>query len=93
MPEGDKIPFYHFSEDAQEVFYSWLKDLQEKIQSENASLMVEHLSKYRSLMPSLALIFHLINVASGDQLGGPVTLMAAELFSKTLFDTSIIKLI
>jgi len=31
--------------------------------------MVEHLSKYRSLMPSLALIFHCIDIADGKARG------------------------
>jgi cobalamin biosynthesis protein CobD/CbiB len=36
------------------------------------------LSKYRSLMPSLALIFHLVAVADGTA-SGPVSLAAAQL--------------
>ncbi|MDD1608126.1 MAG: DUF3987 domain-containing protein, partial [Methylococcaceae bacterium] len=32
-------------------------------------LMIEHLSKYRSLMPSLALIFHCIDIADGKAQG------------------------
>jgi hypothetical protein len=39
--------------------------------------MVEHLSKYRSLMPSLALIIHLVDVADGTA-QGPVRLLAAQ---------------
>jgi len=41
------------------------------------SMILEHFGKYRSLMPSLALIFHLIDVADGAS-GGPVSLQAAE---------------
>lgn len=52
---GD-IPYFHFNGAAQEMFYDWLGQLQEKIQADDAPVMLEHLSKYRSLMPSLALI-------------------------------------
>jgi len=76
LPEGELIPFFHFSSEAQEIFNQWLTGLQEKLQTEESPLMVEHLAKYRSLMPSLALIFHLINVADG-QTGGPVSSQAA----------------
>jgi hypothetical protein len=77
LPDGEKIPFFHFSDEAQQVFYDWLTDLEAtKINGEDNPLMAEHLSKYRSLMPSLALIFHLIAVADG-QPGGPVTETAA----------------
>ncbi|HAG10102.1 MAG TPA: hypothetical protein DCK76_01610 [Desulfotomaculum sp.] len=72
---GEKISYYHFSPEAQEIFNDWLTELQTKLQTEESPLIVEHLSKYRSLMPSLALIFHLINIADG-QAGGPVSSLA-----------------
>jgi hypothetical protein len=76
--DGENIPFFNFSDDAQQVFYDWLTDLEAtKIKNEGNPLMAEHLSKYRSLMPSLALIFHLINISDG-QLGCRVTRSAAE---------------
>lgn len=77
LPEGEVIPFFHFSTEAQELFNEWLTDLQVSLQVEETPLMVEHLSKYRSLMPSLALIFHLTNIADG-QAGGPVSFQAAQ---------------
>jgi len=77
LPDGDHIPYFHFSEDAQIVFNEWLTGLQFSLQDEETPLMVEHLSKYRSLMPSLALIFHLISIADG-QAGGPVSSLAAQ---------------
>jgi putative DNA primase/helicase len=77
LPSGEKIPFFHFDDEAQEIFKTWLIELQAKIQTESAPLIAEHLSKYRSLMPSLALIFHLINVADGCT-AGPVSILAAE---------------
>ena len=43
---------------------------------EDSPLMTEHLGKYRSLFPSLALIFHLMAIADGGQ-PGPVSENAA----------------
>jgi len=76
LPDGEKIPFFNFNNEAQAIFVDWLTDLQMKLQTEESPLMVEHLAKYRSLMPSLALIFHLISIADG-QATGPVTGEAA----------------
>jgi hypothetical protein len=77
LPAGEKIPTYHFSPEAQKIFYDWLRDLHAKIKAEANPLLVEHLTKYQSLMPSLALIFRLISIADG-QPGGPVTAIEAE---------------
>lgn len=77
--EGEKLPYFRFSDNAQELFYEYLTELErEKLKSEDEPIILEHLSKYRSLMPSLALIFHLIEVAAGKA-SGPITLQAAEL--------------
>ncbi|OPX92333.1 MAG: hypothetical protein A4E53_00555 [Pelotomaculum sp. PtaB.Bin104] len=78
LPEGEKIPFFHFSPEAQGIFNEWLTDLQARLQTEEAPLMIEHLSKYRSLMPSLALVLHLTSVADG-QATGPVSQEAASM--------------
>jgi hypothetical protein len=53
--------------------------LQGKLQGEDEPVVLEHLGKYRSLMPSLALIFHLIDSADGSAAAGPVSLKTAEL--------------
>jgi len=59
--EYDDRPYYRFSDTGQKVFNDWLEILQNvKIRQEENPLMVEHFGKFRSLMPSLALIFHLI---------------------------------
>jgi len=77
--EHDDRPFYRFDEAGQAVFFDWLTELQTaKIPTEENPLMVEHFGKFRSLMPSLALIFHLIDIANGAP-GGPVTETAARL--------------
>ncbi len=60
----DKIPAFRFCVDAHFLFFNWLTNLVDKIQREDETpLMAEHLAKYRSLMPSLALIFHVIEIA------------------------------
>jgi hypothetical protein len=51
-----------FDDEAQEFFYEWWTELENDIENgvfEHPAL-VAHFSKYRSLMPSLALIFHLL---------------------------------
>ena len=66
----DKFPFLRFSSEGQECFNEWLTDLQkDKLTKEESPLMGEHLGKYRSLMPTLALIIHLIGVADGTAEG------------------------
>jgi len=77
LPEGETIPFFRFSEVAQEIFYGWLTELEAKLRGEENPVMVEHLAKYRSLMPSLALTSHLVTIADGGA-GGPVSREAAE---------------
>lgn len=78
LDEGDKIPYLHFATDAQEFFYQWWSKLEERLRGNSEDpIMCEHLGKFRSLLPSLALIFHLIEVAD-EELVGPVTLHSAK---------------
>ncbi|MGZ8250567.1 MAG: DUF3987 domain-containing protein, partial [Methylomagnum sp.] len=73
----DDRPYFRFDEEGQAIFNDWLTELQTvKLQQEDNPLMVEHFGKFRSLMPSLALIFHLIDVADGKA-SGPVSVKAA----------------
>jgi len=66
ISEGEEIPFLHFTHHAQELFDGWRSDLELKIHSREEHPALEaHLSKYRSLMPSLALPFHLLEVVDG----------------------------
>jgi putative DNA primase/helicase len=49
-----------FDNEAQALFKQWLTDLEQRIRAEDVPpAMQAHLSKYRSLMPSLALLFAL----------------------------------
>ncbi len=68
-----RIPFFRFSEEAQQLFYRWLTELEtNKLRQDDEPIILEHLSKYRSLLPSLALLFHLVDVADGAP-PGPVS--------------------
>lgn len=58
--DGDAIQFLRFDDDAQELFIIWYTELQTRLRSgEDHEAIASHLSKYASLIPSLALIFHL----------------------------------
>ena len=61
------VPALHFSPGGQGVFDVWREDLENRLRSDHGlhPAMESHLTKYRKLMPSLALIFHLIAVADG----------------------------
>ncbi|MBF0259489.1 MAG: DUF3987 domain-containing protein [Desulfamplus sp.] len=69
---GDEdVPYYRFTPKAQLIFEEWFKELH-RIKLENIDddpIIIEHLGKYRSLMPSLALIFHLVEIADGTGSG------------------------
>jgi putative DNA primase/helicase len=69
---------FRFDADAQELFVAWLEELENKIRGgELHPALVSHLSKYRSLMPSLALLFHLAETAGGGN-AGTVSLASAK---------------
>ncbi len=72
-----KKPFLRFSDEGQAIWEAWYMDLQSKIEDEDLHpAIASHLVKYHSLMPSLALIFHLVEYADGGQVG-PVSEKAA----------------
>jgi len=51
---------FRFAPDAQELFIAWYAELEAKIRGDELNpALISHLSKYRSLMPSLALLFEL----------------------------------
>lgn len=64
-----------FAADAQELFNDWLGELETKIRGGQLHpALVAHLAKYRSLMPSLALLFELADWAAGLDGGESVSL-------------------
>ena len=53
-------PYVVFAPDAQEVFNSWLDDIEIKgADDDREDIIRSYLSKYKSMVPSLALLFHL----------------------------------
>ena len=74
----DKPPALHFAHDAQAFFDEWLQALELRLRDPRHGWddsRRSHFSKYRSLMPAIALLCHL---ASGDSSqDAPITLDAA----------------
>ncbi|MEM8556791.1 MAG: YfjI family protein [Bacteroidota bacterium] len=63
-PEG--VPFLRFAPDAQAMFNDWLTGLERRLRAGTMHPAIEsHLSKYRSLVPSLALLLHLADGETG----------------------------
>jgi hypothetical protein len=61
------IPFLRFNSVAQELFDEWRGDLEKRLRGdEEHPAIVSHLSKYRKLVPSLALINHLCGNGTGQ---------------------------
>jgi putative DNA primase/helicase len=70
---------YHFTLDAQKLFIEWLTELEAKLRSgELHPALVSHLSKYRSLMPSLALLFELADAVGRVEWSDTVSLDHAQ---------------
>ena len=69
-PDGrDAIPYLRFDDEAQPVFDQWRTDLELRLREpEEHPALESHLGKFRSLVPSMALLLHL---AEGGR--GPVT--------------------
>lgn len=80
MEAGD-IPTLRLDRDAQALYDQWRAELERRLRSEDLASMpafAAHLAKYRSLMPSLALLFHLVEVSAGGT-PGPVPLEPTKL--------------
>ncbi|MBI1821142.1 MAG: DUF3987 domain-containing protein [Nitrospirae bacterium] len=70
ITNGTMAPHFQFDSEAQTIFFEWWTQLEtEKITIDDQPIIIEHLSKYRKLMPSLALLFHLVDVADGRKTG------------------------
>ena len=64
---GEGLPYLRFALDAQGLFDEWRTELEGvKLRKQDEHAMMEsHLTKYRSLVPSLAVLTHLADVGSG----------------------------
>jgi len=70
---------FRFAPDAQELFIEWLAELETKIRGDELHpALVSHLSKYRKLMPALAVLFHLAETAAGNGAADTVSLRHAQ---------------
>jgi Protein of unknown function (DUF3987) len=66
----EEVPFLRFDPAAQELFDDWRAELEQRLRAEDEHpVLLSHLAKYRSLMPSLALILHLIDSVDGGLKG------------------------
>lgn len=81
QPESGKIPGVRFSQSAQEAFNVWREELESRLRSNDigCSAFESHLAKYRSLMPSLALLFWILEDPNNIQGGSAVSLSATTL--------------
>jgi hypothetical protein len=71
----DAFPCLRFSHEALSRFEDWRDRLERELRSEDLHPALEsHFAKYRKLVPSLALIFHLVD----HERGGPVSASAIE---------------
>jgi putative DNA primase/helicase len=62
---ADPPALFRFAADAQQLFFDWYSNLQAKVRAGNLhDAVAAHLSKYGSLMPSLALLFELADQAA-----------------------------
>ena len=79
LAEGESIPALRFSPGGQAVFDDWRAELERRLRGGEVqgSVLESHLGKFRSLMPSLALIIHLVNVVGGIEQPSPVSEEAA----------------
>lgn len=63
-PHG--VPYLRFADDAQEAFSAWREGLERTLRGDDlAPAMIAHLSKYRGLVPRLALVCHMANNGFG----------------------------
>lgn len=75
--EGDTVPWLRFTDDAQALFNGWRQDLEFRLRGEDLHPAMEsHLAKFRSLIPSLALLAHLTDDPDGGAVGTAALLRA-----------------
>lgn len=66
MDKDNGIPYLRFDDAAQEIFTEWRTTLEQvKLRASEPEVIESHLSKYRSLIPSLALICYVADGGEG----------------------------
>jgi len=77
---GERALRLRFAPEAHELFADWLSELEGKVRGEELHpALVSHLSKYRKLMPALALLFELAAQAAGNYATDTVSLEHARI--------------
>ncbi len=65
-PQGGEIPTLRFDDEAQDFFDDWRGNLEARIREpDEHPVLLSYLAKYRSLLPSLALLFEVSDCSSG----------------------------
>lgn len=73
----DEAPAMRFDDVAQVIFTEWRTDLELRIRGDSLHPALEaHLSKYRKLVPALALLFALIDTPDAECIGEPELIRA-----------------
>lgn len=76
--DPEAVPFLRFTPEAQARFDAWRATLEHDVRGgDEHPVVVSHLAKYRSLLPSLALLFHVLDCVDRG-IGGPVSDAATE---------------
>jgi putative DNA primase/helicase len=63
--DEDGLPYLRFNIEAYDLFVEWRKDLEKRLRGDLHPALESHLAKYRKLVPSLALIDHLVDGGKG----------------------------
>lgn len=70
IDEYHKRPYYRFTDEAYQEFMNWYDALKLRAGGAEHSIIAEHLIKYAKTVPSLALVFHLVDcIEHGTSLG------------------------
>lgn len=67
--EGVSFGVLHFADEAQGYYDQWIVSLENRLRSPRARAYrayLSHVSKYRSLLPALAGLFHLVDIATRE---------------------------
>ncbi len=73
------IPYLRFAPEAQEAFIAWFTELERRLTTDDwpDEMLQEHVSKYRGLVPAIALVCHLADW-DGKGPAGPISLATIE---------------
>ena len=77
--DAEDPALFRFAPDAQKVFIDWLAQLEAKVRGDDRHpALISHLSKYRKLMPALAVLFELADWAAGKGSANTVSLQQTQ---------------